>query len=379
VAGRCVFVGAFDDQQANELAARVEPWRARGDTVVEVVVDDRPLGAIAVATPVRADAAPAIERLHALGLQTAILSGDAAPAVGAVAGELGVDRAESALSPSQKLDALKAMQQAGRSVVMVGDGVNDAPALAAADVGCAVGSSAEAALSNSDVALMGSDLRGVPAAVGIAGATSAVIVQNFGWAMGYNVSSIPLAAAGLLDPLVAAIAMGLSSLLVVLNSLRLLRLGRTADDIRPPVFLRGVRGFVVSVAVPVVLFASFTVAAQAISPSRGQSLLPVLPSISTVSLPGGVSAEVYLSPSQAGPNQFHLVLTGPGTDKTSAADLPHVMAYGPAGKVAVVRGYWYEPAHYIGYGIFDAGAWRFKVLVPLHGHTVSFSVLRALS
>ena len=202
---------------------------------MSVACDTETVGVIAVSTPVRPDAAPAVARLQRMGLETMILSGDAAPAVDAVAALVRIDSARAGLQPAEKLDALRALQADGHRVVMVGDGVNDVPALVAADVGCAVGSGSEIALSNSDVALLGSDLGGVPSAIGIATATSAVIVQNFGWAMGYNLSAIPLAAAGLLDPLIAALTMGVSSLIVVLNSLRLLRLGRRGQDlIRPP-------------------------------------------------------------------------------------------------------------------------------------------------
>ena len=280
------------------------------------------------------------------------------------------------MTPSEKLDALQAMQAAGHRVVMVGDGVNDAPALAAADVGCAVGSGSESAFANSDVALLGSDLGGVPAAVGIASSTSAVIVQNFGWAMGYNLSALPLAAAGLLDPLVAAVAMGFSSLIVVLNSLRLARLGRTGiDRIRPPAVMRGVRGFVLSVAVPVVLFAGATVVGQAVSPSRGQPLLPSLPSISTVSLPHGLSAEVYLQSSQAGVNQFHVIFT----PSTGASATPRVLATRRGAAPMVLRMVKLDPGHYSAYAVFSPGTWRFVTVEVIHGRPQSFSFERVLS
>jgi heavy metal translocating P-type ATPase len=380
VEGERILVGRLDAGRTPlSLGASIATYQHRGDTVVSVSAEDHVIGVIAVATPLRPDAAPAIAQLHAMGLTTAILSGDGAPAVTAVASALEVDWARSGLTPAEKLGALQALQADHHRVVMVGDGVNDAPALAAADVGCAVGSGSESALAHSDVALLGSDLEGVPAAVGIASSTSAVIVQNFGWAMGYNISALPLAAAGLLDPLIAAIAMGCSSLIVVLNSLRLARLGRGGiDRIRPPAVMRGVRGFVLSVAVPVVLFAVATVAAQAVSPSRGQPLLPSLPSISEVALPHGVAAEVYLQSSQAGVNQFHLIFT-PTTGASVASGTPRVVATRPGEAAMPLRLVRVGPEHYIAYAVFDPGTWRFSARTVIRGRRQTFSIERVLS
>jgi Cu+-exporting ATPase len=377
VEGHRITVGRFDGAvEAPSLRRAVEEASARGETVVYVSSERRLVGVLAVATPVRVEARGSIERLRAMGLTTMILSGDASPAVAVVADELAIARSVGALSPAQKLDELKGLQDRGHKVLMVGDGVNDAPALSAADVGCAVGGGSEAAVETADVALLGSDLHGVPDAIGVARATSAVIVQNFGWAMGYNLAALPLAAAGLLDPLVAALAMGLSSLLVVLNSLRLLRLGRSGHaSIRPPRVLRGARGFLVSVVVPMALFATVVVVGQAFSPARGQPLIPTLPTIVTVSLPHGASAELYLQDTTPGANELHLFLTGlPASVPTPTATVTGPGAHGR--RVAMQR---LSVGHYIGYPFLTAGTWRFTLRVEDAGTDRSISASLAVS
>jgi heavy metal translocating P-type ATPase len=380
VDGQLVTVGRCDQAELPPpLAAALADHQRRGETVVSVRESGVVVAVIGIATPVRTDAAPAVAQLHRMGLETAILSGDGTAAVDTVARTVGIERARGGLTPAGKLEALRELQDDHRRVVMVGDGVNDAPALAAADVGCAIGGGSEAALETSDIALLRSDLRGVPAAVGIARSTSAVIVQNFGWAMGYNLSALPLAAAGLLDPLIAAVAMGLSSLIVVLNSLRLARLGRQGiDTIRPP-RVRGRRGFVLSVLIPVAVFASFTVIAEAISPSRGQSLLPQLYDITTVDLPGGLSAEVYLASSHAGVNQFHLIFTGPSTSSGTGLPTPRVVAVRTGGGTKPLRMIRLSPSHYTAYAVFGPGDWRFTAHERLNGHPRTFSVTRVFS
>jgi copper-transporting P-type ATPase V len=360
-----------------ELVEAVAACEERGETVVVVERDAVVMGAIAVSTPLRPEAADAVAQLRAMGLRTSILSGDSRPAVQTVADRLGIDDAGSGLSPADKVEQLRSLKSGQRHVLMVGDGINDAPALAMADVGCAIGSGTEAALANSDVALLGDDLHGVPAAIGLARSTLAVILQNFGWAMGYNISAIPLAAVGLLDPLVAAVAMGLSSLIVVLNSLRLMRLGRSGlDQVEPMRVMRGARGFALWLALPVVLFAGATVIGQVVSPARGQSLLPGLNvPITNVALAGGGSAEVYLYPGTAGVNQFHVILDGlsPAQENTSVL---RVVATDGTGPAQVERQLRLSPGHFVDYPTLGKGTWRFSMTVTIDGRTQRFSVSR---
>ena len=349
----------------------------RGETVVTVERDGDTIGVIAVSTPLRAEAKSAVAHLRSMGLTSAILSGDSEPAVHTVAAELDITDAHSGMTPADKVEALATMRASSRQIVMVGDGVNDAPALAAADVGCAIGSGSEAALANSDIALLGNDLQGVPAAIGVAGSTYSVIVQNFGWAMGYNISALPLAAVGLLDPLIAAVAMGLSSLIVVLNSLRLSRLGRAGlSEVGTARSVHTRRGLALSVVLPVILFAGLVGISQAVSPARGQSLLPTLPSITTVALPAGGSVETYLDPGGVGVNQFHLIFSGTPTQLATARPVVTATVNGVA--APVLRQFRVSTGHFSDVVVLSPGRWRFHVAGLFGGAPFAFTVSRTL-
>jgi heavy metal translocating P-type ATPase len=379
VDGQLVRVSRLQHPRLPEpLSTAIAARYARGETVVVVERGDDVLGAIAVTSPLRPEAKPSIRRLHEMGMRTAILSGDSKPAVVTAAAELGIDDVQAALSPAGKVAALGAERSRSRSVLMVGDGVNDAPALAAASIGCAIGSGSEAALANSDVALLGSDLNGVPAAVTLARATYAVMMQNFGWAIGYNIAALPLAAAGLIDPLVAAMAMGLSSLLVVANSLRLGRFGRPGlAEVQSPRILRGLWGVGLSVALPVVLFAALTIVGQAVSPARGQSLVPELPAISTVRLALGGSAEVYLNPGAPGLNELHVFIYPPHT-RTTIATVEVTAALGDR-PLQLLRHLRIASNHYVSYALLTSGKWIFHVSARVGGRIESFDVKRTIS
>ena len=205
------------------LAARGEEAEAAGRTTVYAGWDGRVRGVFVVSDTVKPTSAEAIARLRGMGLSPVLLTGDNARAAGAVAAQVGIDEVIAQVLPAGKVDVIKRLQDAGRVVAMVGDGVNDAAALAQADLGLAMGTGTDAAIEASDLTLVRGDLRAVPDAIGLSRRTLRTIKGNLFWAFGYNVAAIPLAAFGLLNPLISGAAMAFSSVFVVSNSLRLRR------------------------------------------------------------------------------------------------------------------------------------------------------------
>lgn len=210
----------FDDLPVDlKDAAAVES--AKGHTLVAIGWDDQPKGIIAVADYVKPSSAEAISRLSDLGLEVVMLTGDAQAAADHVAEQVGVTRVFAGLRPEGKEEILSELQASGKRVAMVGDGINDAPSLARADIGIAMGTGTEVAMEASDITIVNGDLRSVVDSIGLARRTLAIIRTNLFWAFAYNVAAIPLAVSGLLVPAVAAGAMSFSSVFVVTNSLRL--------------------------------------------------------------------------------------------------------------------------------------------------------------
>ncbi len=228
VDGRRVVVGS-PRWVARGIAVAADLARARRDaeqhgrTVVYVAIDGAVCGAIAVSDTVKDSAAPTIAELRRLGIRTLMVTGDNAAAAQAVADEVGIDEVLAEVLPSEKVARIERLRGEGRVVAMVGDGINDGPALATADLGLAIGRGTDVAIAAADIILVRNDLGSVVEALGLARATRHTIRTNMLWAFGYNVAAIPIAAAGLLNPLIAGAAMAFSSFFVVWNSLRLRR------------------------------------------------------------------------------------------------------------------------------------------------------------
>jgi Cu+-exporting ATPase len=222
VDGHAVSVGRPQDLPP-DLDAASRAAEAQGRTAVVASIDGEPRAVLVIADTVKPTSREAIASLKALGLRPVLLTGDNATTARAVADEVGIDEVIAEVLPADKADVIRRLQGDSRVVAMVGDGVNDAPALAQADLGLSIGTGTDVAIEASDLTLVSGDLRAAGDAIRLSRATLRTIKQNLAWAFGYNIAAIPLAMVGLLNPIVASAAMAFSSVSVVSNALRLRR------------------------------------------------------------------------------------------------------------------------------------------------------------
>ncbi len=207
-----------------ELATRIEAWEGEGKSVIYVVADGTVLGALAAEDEIRPESAVAVSELHRLGIRVAMITGDAQVVADSVARRIGLDEVAAQVLPADKAEAIRRFQAGGRVVAMVGDGVNDAPALAQADVGIAIGAGTDVAVESAGIVLVRDDPRDVVGAIRLSRASYRKMVQNLGWATGYNVLALPVAA-GVLAPIgftlpmsLGAVVMSLSTIIVAANA-----------------------------------------------------------------------------------------------------------------------------------------------------------------
>ncbi|MGF1575058.1 MAG: HAD-IC family P-type ATPase, partial [Cyanophyceae cyanobacterium] len=218
----------------------LSPWlpaldalESQGQTVVGVAVARQVLGLIALADTLKPEAASVVAQLKRRGLDPIMLTGDSPRVAAAIAAQVGIQQVFAQVLPADKVQRIRDLQAQGQVVAMVGDGLNDAPALTQADVGIAIGTGTELAIEAADLALVSGDLQGLIRALDLSQRTFAKIRQNLAWAYGYNLLAIPLAATGLLHPIMAEIAMALSSLTVIWNSLQLRRIPLASEGNGP--------------------------------------------------------------------------------------------------------------------------------------------------
>jgi P-type Cu+ transporter len=233
--GKPTWISAELGMALGSEQSEIEELQAQGHTIVVVARNGRPEGLIAIADTLKPDSATAIRQLRELGLHVTMLTGDNPATAGSIAAKVGIEQVYADVRPEEKSLQVKQIQARGETVAMVGDGINDAPALAQADVGMAIGTGTDVAIETAGVILSSGSLSGVPRAIRLSRSTMRTIRENLFWAFGYNILLIPIAAGILhsleslpvmlrdLHPILAALAMAFSSLSVVSNSLRLYR------------------------------------------------------------------------------------------------------------------------------------------------------------
>ncbi|MGO8906451.1 MAG: heavy metal translocating P-type ATPase [Solirubrobacteraceae bacterium] len=351
VDGEPVWVGRPDHD--GRRPAVLDEWEQGGRTAVVVERAEQLLGAIALADTIKPEAESAVRGLQRMGMDVALLTGDNARAAAAVASQVGITRVLSGVSPAGKVEEIRHLQEAGQRVAMVGDGVNDAAALAQADLGVAMGTGVGAAVEAADISVLSGDLRGVARALRLARETYNIILQNLGWAFGYNLIALPLAITGLLSPTLAGLSMGVSSVCVVLNSLRLRSFGAAG---RPtPVRSRGeqIAGVAVAAIAPALLLGALVLADP-------NTFVGPPTATRVVSEPAGESLDITAVPLEPGTVDLHTYLVSSSSTQPTIATIA-MQGVSEDGTTATPRFFAAGPAHAIGQVQLKRGVWRFRI------------------
>ncbi len=356
VADAEVWVGragqATDSPAATDPPAVLDEWEASGRTAVVLMRDGILAGALALADTVKPESAAAIAGLQRMGIDVAMLTGDNPRAAASVAAQVGITHVLAGVSPDAKVAEVARLQDAGQRVAMVGDGVNDAAALVQADLGVAMGTGVGAAIEAADISVVSGDLRGVARALRLARETYAIILQNLGWAFGYNLIALPLAITGLLSPTLAGAAMGVSSVTVVLNSLRLRSFGRPGRSTPVRSRRRRLASLAVATVAPAAILGALVIADPGtfVGPSEAAR---------TIAEPGGEILDVNALPLQPGNVAVHTYLVGDAGNPTLRSIA--MTATSATGTRATVRFFRAGPAHFIGQVTLTRGEWQFRI------------------